>query len=109
MGLAGMTLIGLPRSAGFVGKWYLLTSGLGQGQWWWVTVIVGGSLLAAGYIMRVLLPAFTPAGETAVVKPVTRVMEWSALALALLSVALGFAGSFSARLWGDGWAGGGGE
>jgi multicomponent Na+:H+ antiporter subunit D len=34
-GIAGMSLIGLPPSGGFVAKWLLLTASLASGQWWW--------------------------------------------------------------------------
>ena len=58
-GLAGMSLMGLPPSSGFAGKWLLLSASLAQGQWWWVAVMLVGSLLAAAYVMRVLTHAFT--------------------------------------------------
>ena len=45
IGLAGISLVGLPPTAGFVGKWLLLGSSLAQGQWWWVVVILAGILL----------------------------------------------------------------
>lgn len=92
-GLAGITLIGLPPSAGFVGKWLLLGSSLEQGQWWWMAVLLAGSLLAAGYVMRVVLPAFSGHHEATPKHAVPRSMEWPAFALALISVTAGFAGS----------------
>lgn len=97
-GLSGISLIGLPPSTGFAGKWLLLNSALAQGQWAWVAVILAGSLLAAGYIMRVLTRAFTQAGQPAALNPVPPVMEWAALGLALLSVALGFSSHWIADL-----------
>jgi len=45
--LAGVSIIGLPPSGGFVGKWLLLESALAQGRWDIVIVIILGSLLAA--------------------------------------------------------------
>ena len=56
-GLAGMSLMGLPPSGGFVAKAMLLTASVGEGQWWWAVVIMIGGLLAAGYMFRVLAPA----------------------------------------------------
>ena len=56
-GLAGMSLMGLPPSGGFVAKAMLLTASIGEGQWWWAVVIMIGGLLAAGYMFRVLTPA----------------------------------------------------
>ena len=98
IGLAGISLVGLPPSAGFVGKWLLLGSSLEQGQWWWVAVILIGSLLAAAYMIRLLSHAFAGAPETGALRRVSGGMEWSALALALLSFALGFAATGPARM-----------
>ena len=98
IGLAGISLVGLPPSGGFVGKWLLLGSSLEQGQWWWVVVILGGSLLAAAYMIRLLSHAFTRTPETRALRRVSPGMEWSAFALALLSLALGFAATGPARM-----------
>jgi formate hydrogenlyase subunit 3/multisubunit Na+/H+ antiporter MnhD subunit len=98
IGIAGISLIGLPPSAGFVGKWLLLGASLDQGQWGWVVIILGGSLLAAGYVTRVLTHAFTRVPEVKAMKPVLPGMEWSAFSLALLSLVMGLAGTLPARL-----------
>ncbi len=90
-GLSGMSLIGLPPSSGFAGKWLLLNAALGQGQWWWVAVMLIGSLLAATYVVRVLVHAFTQIGEPKMANPIPPVMEWTALAVAVVAVVLGFA------------------
>jgi formate hydrogenlyase subunit 3/multisubunit Na+/H+ antiporter MnhD subunit len=98
IGLAGVSLVGLPPSAGFVGKWLLIGAGLEQGQWWWIAVILVGSLMAAGYMTRVLGRAFVSASDRPVEGEVSISMEWSALALALISLLLGFFASGPARL-----------
>jgi len=97
-GLAGMSLIGLPPSSGFAGKWLLLNAALAQGQWWWVAVMLLGSLLAAAYIVRMLAHAFTRVNEPKTPNPIPPVMEGMALALALLAVVLGFASPWAAEL-----------
>jgi formate hydrogenlyase subunit 3/multisubunit Na+/H+ antiporter MnhD subunit len=97
-GLAGMSLIGLPPSSGFAGKWLLLNAALAQGQWWWVAVMLLGSLLAAAYIVRMLAHAFTRVNEPKTPNPIPPVMEGTALALALLAVVLGFASPWAAEL-----------
>ncbi|HNQ87442.1 MAG TPA: proton-conducting transporter membrane subunit, partial [Verrucomicrobiota bacterium] len=101
-GLAGLSLVGLPPSSGFAGKWLLLGAGLAQGQWWWVAVILAGSLLAAAYVIRVLTRAFTQVPGRAMPDPIPPAMEWTALALALLAVGLGLAARWPADLlrWG---------
>lgn len=89
--LSGMSLIGLPPSGGFAGKWLLLHASLAQGQWGWAVVMLLGSLLAAAYVMRVLTHAFTRAEKTATSHPIPALLEWTAFGLALLAVVLGFA------------------
>ena len=62
-GLAGMTLMGLPPSAGFLAKWLLIDAALGQGYWFIAVVALAGGLLAAVYVFRVLRQAFLLAPE----------------------------------------------
>jgi formate hydrogenlyase subunit 3/multisubunit Na+/H+ antiporter MnhD subunit len=100
-GLAGVSLVGLPPSAGFVGKWLLIVSALDQRQWWWVAAILIGSMLAAAYVFRLLTPAFVMASGDLRPRPVPPVMEWSAFALAALSVVLGLFAWLPAGLLGD--------
>jgi hypothetical protein len=59
-GFAGLSLVGLPPTGGFVAKWYLLHASVAAGQWWWVAVLVVGTLLTVGYLMRFVRPAFAP-------------------------------------------------
>lgn len=58
LALAGVALIGLPPSGAFLGKWHLILGALSLGQWPWALVVLAGSLLAAGYVFRVLGHAF---------------------------------------------------
>ena len=97
-GLAGLSLVGLPPSTGFAGKWMLLSASLAQGQWWWVAVILVGSLLAAAYVMRVLTHAFTKVPDPTAPNPIPPVMEWTALAMAVLAVGLGLVARWPVEL-----------
>ncbi|MFZ5658639.1 MAG: complex I subunit 5 family protein [Pseudomonadota bacterium] len=92
-GLAGVSLMGLPPSGGFVAKWLLLNAALAGGQWWWAAVIVLGGLLAAAYIFRVAVSAFRPAAADPGCRPVAAGMEWAALSLSILAILLGLAAS----------------
>jgi len=56
--LAGLSLIGLPPTAGFISKWYLLTAALERGWWPAAILILVTSLLAAVYIWRVVESAW---------------------------------------------------
>ncbi|HKL64099.1 MAG TPA: proton-conducting transporter membrane subunit, partial [Woeseiaceae bacterium] len=88
-GLAGLTMAGIPPSGGFVGKWLLLRSAFGTGAWVWAIVIAAGGLLAAAYVLRPLARALAEPDPSRDFRAVPRRMEWSAMALALLSVIMG--------------------
>lgn len=52
--LAGLSLIGVPGTVGFVSKWYLAQGALEQGWWWLAISIVVSSLIAVVYIGRIV-------------------------------------------------------
>lgn len=96
--VAGASLVGLPPSGGFVGKWLFLSAGLSQGQWWWAAVTTAGTLLGAAYLMRVLTHAFTRVEEDVAPCQVSPLMEWIVAALALSAVLLGLGAGWPAEL-----------
>jgi multicomponent Na+:H+ antiporter subunit D len=95
IGLAGISLVGLPPSPGFVVKWYLLSSSVASGQWWIAIPVILGSLLAGGYVFRIMWYAFlkedetTRSAETLVSMPANRWMVACALLLAIATLLLG--------------------
>lgn len=91
-GLAGMTLMGLPPSSGFLAKWQLIEVALDRGYWWLVVAVLAGGLLAAVYVFRVLRQAFLQAPANQAMVTVPRTLEWTAFALAAASVLLGLRG-----------------
>jgi len=56
--LAGLSLIGVPATVGFVSKWYLVVAALERGWWPVAALIVVSSLLAVVYIGRVIEVAY---------------------------------------------------
>lgn len=56
--IAGMSIVGVPLTAGFVSKWYLVSAALEQQQWLVAFLILVGSLLAVIYIFRVIEAAY---------------------------------------------------
>lgn len=93
-GLAGVSLMGLPPSGGFLAKWQFLAAAWTRGEWTWLALLLTGSLLAAAYLFRVLALMFSRpvSGAPAPAGPVpAAVAEYAALALALLAIAMGFA------------------
>ena len=68
--LAGLSLIGVPGTAGFISKWYLMLAAIEQQEWFIAVVILGGSLLAVIYMWKLVEALFfQPAsGENVSVK-----------------------------------------
>jgi multicomponent Na+:H+ antiporter subunit D len=56
--LGGLSLIGVPPTAGFVSKWYLVLGTLEQGLWPVALLILVGSLLALLYIWKLVEAAY---------------------------------------------------
>ena len=85
--LAGFSLIGVPGTAGFVSKWYLITAAYQSGPWGLalVGIIVISSLMAVVYIWRVVEAGyFGEADAEAVIKEAPLpllVATWAAVAL----------------------------
>lgn len=52
--VAAISLVGLPPTAGFFSKWYLLLAALDEGLWPFALALVGSSLLSAVYLFRVV-------------------------------------------------------
>jgi multicomponent Na+:H+ antiporter subunit D len=91
--LAGVSIMGLPPSGGFLAKWMLLQAAFDQGAWGWLALLVVGSLLAAAYVFRVLAAIFSserPEREAEAGPPLRALMSVTPLVLALLAVAAGF-------------------
>ncbi|MEM9043072.1 MAG: monovalent cation/H+ antiporter subunit D family protein [Pseudomonadota bacterium] len=64
--IAGMGLIGVPGTAGFVSKWMLIQGAAEAGMWWLIVVIAISSVLAVFYIGRVIEVAwFRPPNDAA--------------------------------------------
>ena len=78
--IAGLGLIGVPGTAGFVSKWYLIEGALQGGHWWLVAVIVVSSVLAVVYVGRVVEVAYFHAPKVPVVRrpaPEMVLMTWA--------------------------------
>ncbi|MBK6472191.1 MAG: monovalent cation/H+ antiporter subunit D family protein [Betaproteobacteria bacterium] len=56
--ICGLSLVGVPGTAGFISKWHLILAALERGQWWLVFLIVASSLIAAAYVWRFIEAAY---------------------------------------------------
>ncbi|MCH8498774.1 MAG: oxidoreductase [Marinobacter sp.] len=89
-GLAAVSLMGLPPSGGFVAKWLLLQASLAAGQWWWIGVLLLGSLLSALYVFRIFRASFLETGSDDPFYHPPRSLEVIPMALAVMAIGLGF-------------------
>ncbi len=64
--VGGLSLIGIPLTAGFISKWHLILAALEKGWWPITVVIIAGSLLAVIYVWQVVERAYLakPPAET---------------------------------------------
>lgn len=56
--IGALSMIGLPPAAGFVSKWYMLSGAVEGAHWVAVAVIIGSTLLNAGYFLPIVHRAF---------------------------------------------------
>jgi multicomponent Na+:H+ antiporter subunit D len=65
--VAALSMVGLPPTAGFFSKWYLVLGAVDAGQWIFVAVILVSSLLNAVYFFRVLERSYLNRGGEEIV------------------------------------------
>ncbi len=56
--IGGLNLIGVPLTAGFISKWYLVLAAMEQGMWPIVIVVLAGSMLSLIYVWRLVETAW---------------------------------------------------
>lgn len=62
--VAALSMVGIPPTAGFFSKWYLVLGGIEAGNWVFVAVILASSLLTAVYFFRMIEKLFaTPSAD----------------------------------------------
>ncbi|MEX0372121.1 monovalent cation/H+ antiporter subunit D family protein [Spiribacter sp. 1M153] len=94
--LAGVSLVGLPPTAGFISKWYLLSAAVEADQLWLVGLILITSLMALIYIARVVEIAWMqPRPEDA---PTVHEAHWTLLLPVWVLVAANFWFGIDTRL-----------
>jgi len=89
--VAGLSMVGVPLTAGFLSKWYLGAGAIESGRWVIVPVLMISSLFTAVYVWRLLqLTWFAPADvEPAVGEEVPWSMRIPGLLLAAACLVLG--------------------
>jgi NADH-quinone oxidoreductase subunit N len=94
-----LSLAGIPLTAGFVGKFYLLAAGVGSALWLLVILLVLASAIGLFYYLRLIVAMYTPLPqerESFVAAP--SVSLAGSLVLAALTLALAWLGVYPAPL-----------
>ena len=90
--VAGLSLIGIPGTVGFVSKWYLVLAALERDLWPIAVIIMITSLMAVVYIWRVLEAAYFGEPDTSIeIKEAPWPMVSAAWVLAAACVLFGLA------------------
>jgi multicomponent Na+:H+ antiporter subunit D len=95
LAVAGLSLIGVPGTAGFVTKWYLVVGALERGWWWVIAAVVVSSLIAVAYVWRVVEAAYVREPAAAAGREAPPAMLVAGLAMVALCVYFGFETRFS--------------
>ncbi len=94
-----LSLAGIPLTAGFIGKYYVLLAGVNNGFWILVFTLVISSVIGLFYYLRVIVEMFKNAEKTPDQTPVpTKISIEGGVVLTLISVLLILYGTYPAWL-----------
>ncbi len=83
-----LSLAGIPLTAGFIGKFYLLTTAVDNGSWWLLASLVAGSGIGLYYYLRIIFVMFANVSEQQPL-PLTRVSHALIVSLSLIILVFG--------------------
>jgi NADH-quinone oxidoreductase subunit N len=89
-----LSLAGIPLTAGFMGKYFLLASGIAQEKWVLAFVLVISSVIGLYYYLRLIVVMISPREDTKILPKVMTSGEILIVALAAIVVLLGICPSF---------------
>jgi NADH-quinone oxidoreductase subunit N len=97
-----LSLAGIPLTAGFVGKFFVLSAGIGSALWLLVFVLVLGSAIGLFYYLRIVVAMFAvPAPEAADGPvPASPLLSAGTLTLVVLTIVVVLLGLYPAPLIG---------
>lgn len=94
-----LSLAGIPLTAGFLGKFYIVAAGAAVGAWALLLVLVVTSVIGLFYYLRIVMVLYQqPAGSDRNHQPVPRRAPAATLALAALTVVLVWLGVYPTLL-----------
>ena len=82
--------MGIPPTAGFFSKWYLVRGGIDAGNWVFVAVILASSLLTAVYFFRMIERVYAhPSPMSGVAAPTQKIESPPRILVPILTLAAG--------------------
>ncbi|MBV8550583.1 MAG: NADH-quinone oxidoreductase subunit N [Acidobacteriaceae bacterium] len=94
-----LSLAGIPLTAGFLGKFYVLAAGASATAWLLVVVLIISSTIGLVYYLRIIVAMFADSEGTAEEVKASRLGIGPSLVLALLTLGLVVLGVYPGPLW----------
>jgi NADH-quinone oxidoreductase subunit N len=82
-----LSLAGIPLTAGFIGKFYIFSTGVEGQLWFLLAMLILGSAIGLYYYLRVIYVMLQPAREDLVNDPATGKLSFGAYAVMLTMAA----------------------
>jgi NADH-quinone oxidoreductase subunit N len=95
-----LSLAGIPLTAGFLGKFYVLATGASEGAWVLVIVLIVSSTIGLVYYLRVIVAMFTTPASAEIATQRSALGVPLAVVLTALTFALLLLGVYPEPLWG---------
>lgn len=92
-----LSLAGIPLTAGFLGKFYIMAAGASQARWILLFTLVASSTVGLFYYLRIVAAMYAKAIDTEPTRPVMPVA--ATVALAVLTGLVFLLGIYPAPLW----------
>ena len=81
-----LSLAGIPLTAGFIGKYFLLAAGLGKGQWLLAFVLVVSSVIGLFYYLRLIVTMMSQEKDHQPAVPPENLSKGGMITLAILGI-----------------------
>ena len=94
-----LSLAGIPLTAGFLGKFYVLTAGVSSATWALVLILIVSSVIGLFYYLRIVVALYAPADESALPLVSGTLPITGTLSLTALTILLFYFGVYPAVLW----------
>jgi NADH-quinone oxidoreductase subunit N len=93
-----LSLAGIPLTAGFIGKFYIVAAGASSAMWALIVILVITSAIGLFYYLRIVVAMYTPSVESPT--PPSAIAPASGVVIAVLAILLIFFGVFPGPLLG---------